>query len=149
MKPHDDQRLEQFLDQTLLNLPDRPAPHSLEMRVLNQIAARQSLPWWRKSFSDWPFVVRTAFLALSVVIAASTILLGYLDTTELRTFFSEAILPLKRAHEVFATLTGAGMAVCRSIPALWFYGVIAFLAAMYAALFGIGATAYRALLSNR
>lgn len=63
MRPHPDEELEHLIDRELRRLPDRAAPGSLMPRVMQAIAARQALPWWRKSFAHWPVPVRLAFLA--------------------------------------------------------------------------------------
>ena len=62
MRPQSDDAMEQWLDRELRRLPDRPAPATLMPRVMQAIAARKALPWWRKSYAHWPFVARITFL---------------------------------------------------------------------------------------
>jgi hypothetical protein len=53
------------------------------------------------------------------------------------------IVALVRGFGDFIALVG------RSIPTLWIYGAIAFVAGLYAMLFGLGAAAYRTLWAHR
>lgn len=149
MKPHDEQRLEQFIHQTLRALPDRQAPRSLESRVLAGIAARQVRPWWRQSFAHWPLPARGGFLALAGGLAAGLALLGTSGSADLLPAIREFLAPLAQVRAAATFVTDLVATVCRSIPTLWLYGVVAFVATLYATLFGLGATAYRTLIAHR
>jgi hypothetical protein len=149
MKPHDEQRLEQLIHQTLRTLPDRKAPRTLESRVLAGIAARQALPWWRKSFAHWPLPARVAFLALAGGLTAGLVLLGASSSADVLPALREFLAPLARVRTVATFVADLGATVFRSIPTVWLYGVVAFIATLYAALVGLGATAYRTLIVNR
>jgi hypothetical protein len=63
--------LENPIHQLLHNLPDRPAPATLEARVMATIAARESLVWWKRPFMQWPAFWRGLFLVISVLIAVA------------------------------------------------------------------------------
>lgn len=65
MRPTPESELEQAIDRALRQLPDRRAPDSLVPQVLAALAARERLPWWRKSYACWPWTARILFLALS------------------------------------------------------------------------------------
>ena len=149
MNPPDEQKLEQLIHHTLRALPDRKAPRSLESRVLAGIAARQALPWWRQSFAHWPLAVRAAFLVLAGGLAAGLVLLGATGSADLWHAFRGFLAPVAQVRAAAAFVADLGATVFRSIPTLWLYGVVAFIAALYAALFGLGATAYRTLTVNR
>jgi fatty acid desaturase len=149
MKPHDELKLEHLIHQTLRALPDRKAPRSLESRVLAGIAARQALPWWRQPFAHWPLAVRAAFLVLAGGLAAGLVLLGTTGSADLLPAIRGFLAPLAQIHAVATFVADLGATVFRSIPPLWLYGVVAFVATLYAALFGLGATAYRTLIVNR
>ncbi len=75
MRPHPDAELEQWIDRELRQLPDRPAPETLMPRVMQAIAVRRALPWWRKSFTHWPAPAKILFLLGSSGLAS---LLAYL-----------------------------------------------------------------------
>lgn len=146
--------LEKLIHQTLRSLPDRPAPRSLESRVLAAIEARASLPWWKKSFGQWPIAARAGFAIMSaglvkVALMVTVWAMGGFHSSELvatvanQFSWVEAIVGAVRA-------TGESFSmVIRNIPSLWLYGVLASIAAAYATLFSVGATAYRALHSHR
>ncbi len=154
MKSPDDEKLERLIHRTLRELPARRAPHSLEARVLAELERRAALPWWRKSFAHWPMAARVAFLVAGagavafVLYAAGFVQTGFDSarlaalSTQLSTF-ADAALTVGRGIGEF------GHAIGRSLPPLWLYGGLAFVGAMYAALFGLGAAAYRTLYVNR
>ena len=149
MKPPDELKLEQFIHQTLRALPDRQAPRTLESRILAGIAARQALPWWRQSFAHWPLPARVAFLALAGGLAAGLVLLGASSSADVLPALREFLAPLARVRTIATFVADLGATVFRSIPMVWLYGVAAFIAMLYAALVGLGATAYRTLIVNR
>ena len=149
-----DPDLENFIHQTLRSLPNRPAPRSLESRVLAAIEARAALPWWKQSFAQWPVAARFVFVLLSaglvkLALMASVWAMGGFQASEVTHIFStqlswlEAIIGAVRG-------TGESFAILlRNIPSIWLYGIIAVVAGYYAMLFSLGATAYRALYSHR
>jgi len=149
MKPHDEQKLERLIHHTLRALPDRKAPRSLESRVLAGIAARQALPWWRQSFAHWPLAVRGAFFVLAGGLAAGLVLLGATGSADSLHAVRGLLAPVAQVRAVATFVADLGATVFRSIPPFWLYGAIAFIAALYAALLGLGATAYRTLVVNR
>jgi len=65
--------LEKSVHSLLRNQPDRPAPETLEARVMAAIAARESLAWWQRPFMQWPAFWRALFLVVSVLIGAATV----------------------------------------------------------------------------
>jgi hypothetical protein len=150
MTPHDEQRLERLIHQTLRELPPRPAPPSLEARVLAAIAGQAARSWWRKSFVHWPVAARGAFMVLSVGVVLGVVrLMTDFDAVRIRT----ALAAEFRWVATLATLAGNVVeffhVMLGHIPPAWLYGGLAFVAVMYAALFGLGAAAYRTLYASR
>jgi hypothetical protein len=145
MTPQDEQKLEQLVHQALRDLPARRAPRTLEMRVLAAIEQQAALPWWRKSFQHWPVPVRIAFVFVSAAIVAGLYrVVGGAETSLFPQFrWVDTLVSLGTSVVDFS------QAVLRSIPPLWLYGGLAFVATLYAALFGLGAAAYRALYATR
>jgi hypothetical protein len=147
-------KLEKLIHQTLRSLPAHRAPHSLEARVLAAIEARASLPWWKQSFAQWPVAARIAFVIASagiakvLLIAAVWVMAGF-DSVQFTSAFSTQFSLFQSISATFAALADSCGAIYRSIPPLWLYGGLAFVATMYAALFGLGAAAYRTLYANR
>ena len=113
--------LEQLIDRTLRELPLRRAPRTLETRVLAAIAARQALPWWKRSGA----------------------------TAEAGSILGGPLALLAQIKAIFGGIGDVGALVLRQIPSTWIYGTIAFLAVMYATLIGVGATACRLFLQQR
>lgn len=152
--PRDPQaRLEQFVQRTLGGLPPRPAPRTLEQRVLAEIARRAALPWWRQSFTHWPVPAR-AFLVLALVgivklvLMATVWVMAGFDTASFQQAFAQPLAWWEGAQTLRNAIVGTGEAVVRSLPPLWLYGGLAFFATMYATLFGLGAAAYKLLRAH-
>ena len=151
---HNHEKLERALHQTLRALPPRRAPRTLEARVFAELARRAALPWWRQSFVHWPLAARAVFLLASValvklVLMASVWVMAGFDATVFTAAFStpaawvETTISLTRGVADFCSI------IFRSIPPFWLYGAAAFVAVLYAALFGLGAAAYRTLYVSR
>ena len=141
-QPHD--TLTRDIHRVLRSLPDRAAPASLEERVFAEIARRAALPWWRQSFARWPLAARAAFLVASAAVAAAMIL----TFAHLLNIIPDAL----ETNSLIATARGlwniaAGYCTMHlaRIPALVWTVIFAVIAASYAALFGLGAAAYRYL----
>jgi len=142
--------LEKFIHQTLRSLPDRRAPRSLESRVFAAIEARAALPWWKQSFARWPVAARAAFLLLSAL-ALIAVTLGFADAGQ-AALVTRVAAQFAWVGHLRAAIAGTGElcgVVFRAIPPLWLYGSLAALGALYVALLGIGATAYRTLYASR
>jgi hypothetical protein len=148
------EQLEKMVHSALRSLPNRRAPATLEARVRAAIEAQAAIPWWHKSFACWPAPVRIAFLVLCaglaglLVIAGISLQSGFDSVQSSGTFapvlaWGGRIVALVRGFGDFIALVG------RSIPTLWIYGAIAFVAGLYAMLFGLGAAAYRTLWAHR
>jgi hypothetical protein len=146
--------LEKIIHQTLRALPPRRAPHSLEARVRAALEARASLPWWKQSFARWPLAARVAFfigsagVAKLVLMATLWVMAGF-DGAQFAGAFSTQFGWIQTASAIVNGLGDFCGALYRSIPPLWLYGGLAFVATMYAALFGLSAAAYRTLYANR
>jgi hypothetical protein len=148
------QDLEKLIHQTLRSTPEFRAPSSLESRVMAAIEARATLPWWKQSFVRWPMAARIAFVLVSAglakvaVMAAVWIMAGF-DTAQFTAAFAQPIALFETASAIVDSITSVCGAIYRGIPPLWLYGGLAFIGVMYAALFGIGAAAYRTLFVQR
>lgn len=149
-----DEKIEGAIHQALRALPARRAPRNLEARVFAELERRAALPWWRQSFAHWPLAARAIFLIGSValvklVLMASAWVMAGFDLTA----FTAASPPSVAWIEITISLARGVAEFCsvvyRSIPPLWLYGAAAFVAALYAALFGLGAAAYRTLYVSR
>lgn len=151
---HNPDKLEKAIHETLRDLPQRKAPSGLEARVLAEIARRDALPWWYRSWTYWPAVVRWAFLVVSAAVCGTTIIacVTFLRGTSLGTFGRVLAQPTQTwgaiVTAVRATL-GVGEELFGLIPHVWLYGGVATIMLLYATVFLIGATAYRTLWQSR
>lgn len=142
-----DETLERLIGDTLRQQPLRRAPDTLESRVLSEIAQRATTPWWRMNFARWPLAAQVLFLVTSAAIVklaidASVWLVQRLDSAHVVTSMTSIAMSMKLLGGIAASLT-------HTLASPWIYGAIAILAAMYAALFGISAAAYRTLYAAR
>jgi len=147
-------KLERAIHQTLRALPVRRAPRTLEARVFSELERRAALPWWRQSFAHWPLAARAIFLLGSVawvklVLMASVWVMAGFDSTAFAAAFSTPVAWIETTISLARGVADFCSIVFRSIPPLWLYGAAAFVAALYAALFGLGAAAYRTLYVSR
>jgi hypothetical protein len=147
------EKLEKLVHETLRDLPTRRAPRSLEARVMAEIARRQALPWWHRSWAYWPAGIRWTFLVLSAAVAAviifgSVTLLQGASSTPL----AQVVRPISWAQTTWEALRSVASAVrdlFRLIPSMWLYGILAVFASLYVTVVGLGATAYRLLWQAR
>ena len=149
MKPSPED-LENIIDRAFRDFPERPAPRTLEMRVLAEIERRAALPWWRQSYAHWPVAARGAFLALCALAAAALIAgLLFLVRQPEATLITGAITRRVSGLLVLRSLAEAASqtinGVIRAIPSWWLFGGLALIGACYATVIGVGAAAYRAL----
>jgi len=144
------EQLEQFIHATLRSLPNRRAPGTLEARVLAEVERRATIAWYHKSWSYWPAGVRAAFLGLGTAVAGAAVVGFYLLSQgaaagavaqEIGTGFGW----ITRVVGAATWTAGFVKQLIAGIPPLWFYGGLAFIAAMYATFVGLGTAAYRYL----
>ena len=152
--PEDQAKLERLIHHALRDLPERRAPISLEQRVRTEIARRAARPWWRHGFAHWPLAARGTFLVLSAGVVKLVLVLvawatGGFEALAWRETFAQPIAWLESGLTVAGAIGNSCEILVRSIPPLWLYGGLTFCAAMYAALYGLGAAAYRTYQTQR
>ena len=133
--------IERQITRALQGQPPRRAPSTLERRVLAQIESGATAIGWRRGFAHWPVAARVVFLAASVGVVKLALLLAMWLATPLDSPAISVQLPSQVAW--LQTLFVAIGSIVRTVPSFWVHAGIALLAVMYAALFGIGASAYR------
>jgi hypothetical protein len=154
MTPENQDKLERLIDRTLRDLPMRRAPGTLEARVMAELERRAALPWWHQSYAHWPLAARCAFLIGSAGVAKVALMvvvwvMAGVDAAPLADVFAPQVAWMHTGLSLIGTARESFAVVIGSIPPLWLYGAAAFVAAMYATLFGLSATAYRVLYANR
>jgi hypothetical protein len=143
-----EQKLEQVLHQALRGLPPRRAPSNLEARVVNELARRAAMPWWRASFTNWPMAARVGFVLTCVALIAASILGGVSAYLGDRPMSEALALVLSWVNPVLTLISSAGgvaAVLFRVIPPLWLWGGLGIGIFLYVTLFGLGAAAYRTL----
>lgn len=142
-----EEQLEFWVDRLLREQPQRIAPDTLQRCVLDRIRQRAMRPWWLCSYSHWPFAARIALIVASIACG----LLGARVMTWITAPMASVPLAQKLPGSLrwMEALYEAIAAAVNHLPPLWMYGVLAVLAVLYGALFGLGAAAYRTLYVAR
>jgi hypothetical protein len=146
-------RLEQFVHEQLRDLPPRKAPATLEARVLAAIEHQAAVAWYHKSWSYWPAAVRVAFLGFATALSGVAIAAFYMmsqgsEATALSAAAGERLAGVMAVVHVARWMAAYASETIMGIPPLWLYGGVAFVGALYATFFGLGAAAYRTLYRN-
>jgi hypothetical protein len=143
-------QLEQLVHRELRALPPRRAPQTLEHRVFAALEQRATIPWWHKSWSYWPTPVRAVFAAVATILAGSLVaacyaLLGGADAAAVTQEATARLGIFVKLYHAALWIYDLAAYILGSIPSLWLYGGLAFVAFLYASFFGLGAAAYRTL----
>jgi hypothetical protein len=144
----EEDRLERLLSRTVRALPARRAPHSLESRVLEELARRAAQPWWRRSFGHWPTFARASFVAVCVALVGMALTGGSWLIAAIHSLQESDALSvswLRQAAAFTGTVGNLSASLVQAIPPVWFSLGLAAAALLYAFLFGLGAAAYRLL----
>jgi len=140
--------LERRLASLLRELPLRPAPRTLQARVLAELARRAALPWWQRSFRHWPVPVRAAFVAVCAALIGLTLLAGtrlLLPAPGIAATGAWALSWAGHLQALGRASTDLAASLGRALPLTWLYGALGLALGLYAVLFMLGATAYRML----
>ncbi len=135
-----DEALERLMDRTLRELPLRPAPPTLESRVLHELGRRAALPWWRRTFAHWPLPARIAFIVICCALIRAAFFGGALLTTGFR-----SLAWTQHAGALMAAGGNVAAVLARASPPAWVFEGTAVCAVLYAILFGLSAVLYRTL----
>jgi hypothetical protein len=143
-----DRELESRLGQALRALPDRRAPATLESRVLDALARRVPLPWWRRRFAEWPAAARVAFGVTSAALVVLTVLAAAAANANLGSLGASHALATPVLHDasVFFVITRTlSVSLASLLSSSWVLRGLIESAALYAALFGLAIVGYRTL----
>jgi hypothetical protein len=146
-----DREMEARLGQALRMLPDRRAPATLESRVLDALARRTPLPWWRRSFGEWPAAARIAFGVTSTVLVVLTVLAAAAANANLGSLGASHALATPVLHDAsvfFVIMRTLSVSLTSILSSSWVLGCLIASAALYAALFGLAIAGYRTLYLN-
>ena len=146
-----DREMEARLGHALRTLPQRRAPATLESRVLDTLARRAPLPWWRRSFGEWPAAARIAFGVISAALAVLTVLAAAAANANLDALGASHALSTPALHEAsifFVIARTLSVSLASLFSSSWVLGCLIASAALYAALFGLAIAGYRTLYLN-
>jgi hypothetical protein len=146
-----DREMEARLGQALRMLPDRRAPATLESRVLDALARRTPLPWWRRSFGEWPAAARIAFGVTSTLLVVLTVLAAAAANANLGSLGASHALATPVLHDasvLFVIMRTLSVSLTSILSSSWVLGCLIASAALYAALFGLAIAGYRTLYLN-
>lgn len=154
MNDPNEQRLADRLHRKLRALPDLKAPRTLAPRVLAALAARQSLAWYRKSWTHWPVGMRLLFLVVSFGVLGGLVYAGshLPQFLELAGGVGDSVVGsfawFKPYVDGVTRLLGTLVLVGKAIPPqlLWWLGAMIGLA--YALCVGLGTLGYRLALNR-
>lgn len=142
-----EEQLELWVDRLLREQPDRLAPDTLELRVLDHVRQHALRSWWLCNYSYWPVAARIALVMTSIACGLLGVrVMTWITVPMVSTPFAQQ-LPgsLRWIEALYEAIT----VVMNHLPPLWMYGVLTVLAVLYGALFGLGAAAYRTLYVAR
>jgi hypothetical protein len=140
MNDQHDEKLERFVEGVCSGLPLRRAPAELERYVLDELARRAALPWWRRGFAQWPAAARGGLLGLCALLGGLSLTSGVTRPFEMQT-----LAWLRPALSLMSTIGEMRTLLASVIPPLWIYLALGIGALLYVLLFGLGAVAYRTL----
>jgi hypothetical protein len=139
-------KAERIWNELVRGLPLRRAPAALEFRVCRELERRAAQPLWFRGFSHWPASGRATFIAICSGIIGLSVGDGAW-TMFARTLSNAAAAPLSWTQSTVAVIRSAcevAALLMHVIPATWIYGGVTVGVALYMALFGLSAAAYRA-----
>jgi hypothetical protein len=145
--------LERAIARLLQEQPPRPAPPTLEDRVMTAIAQHATPPWWQKGFLRWPLSLRLAFLLASAGFVRAGLWLNEQVTTALlgpgsanaASVMAPGIGWIRTATDVASGLNEVVRVVSVSFLQSWLFGGGMALLLAYAMLLGLGTLGLKVL----
>ena len=141
MQPEFDPRLESLIDGELKQLPPVPAPSGLLPGVMSAIAARARVPWWQRSWWDWPLVAKAAFLVLAIGLAGAFSSGGWLVESGMNSYsqqMTEHLAPVTSRFEALLTLANAAHQIVESLGQPFLIYAAVTVGALYLFCLGLG-----------
>jgi hypothetical protein len=150
MKPDDEIRMEEEIGLALKGLPELKAPTTLMRRVLTKIESRAELPWYRRSWQNWPVGLQTAsFIALLLMFGGLTFgaweLFRSPETTHALNWFSGLSVIWNTLH----ALASAALLAIRQLGTGVIVAGIVLVMFAYFACVGLGTVAVRFTFARR
>lgn len=149
-----DAELERLTQAKLGQLPDLEAPPTLIPRILAAIEARAQIPWWQRTWLEWPRpyqLVSAVFMIFSALVLAWAMdsMRGSLPALTLSIWLAEQWATIQSIASVLNSLANSMILVGKSLlsqPIFWI--CLAFTGFMYLSIVGMSAVCLR-LVFNR
>jgi hypothetical protein len=144
-------RLAAWADETLKQLPARPAPSTLAPRVFALIARQAAAPWYRRPWMSWPrhFQILSVLVFSGVMAAVYAVLLPQLDAVSPTVNPDQWTQPVSTTVNLLGTLGNAAVAVLRSTQGWVLATVLGVIAMLYFGCIGLGAACWRIVSNSR
>lgn len=154
MNEVNERELAEQIHRELNQLPNLKAPSSLGPRVLAAIAARQEVPLWKKSWTDWPIGMKALFLVMgiaalgglvmagSAVPQLSSLASGVMDS------FANMFAAARPYFEPFARLSGSIAPTLEAAGPKLFWYLAALVGIAYATCIALGTLGYRLVFNK-
>jgi hypothetical protein len=151
--PNREDQLAELIGRRLRDLPLPKAPRALAPRVRAAITARQSRPWWRKSWFHWPAPAQGSFLVLTGALVAAvawygTKLAPFSLLDDPRVMVASHLGFAKPLADLVYYLAASVLQVAKSAGQTFWTVVFAVLATIYLSFIGLGTVCYRFLVST-
>ncbi len=144
MESPEQQELERFIHEQLKKLPEHQAPANLVQNVLQEIAARENLPWWKQPFTSWPRNGQALLFATLASVCGGALYFAWSPAEQLSAgSLAVYIRPLGWMSGVADTLFSSFMLALRNLPWSWLAVIGAVFLIMYAACVGAGVALFR------
>jgi hypothetical protein len=152
-RSHNEERLAEWTDRTLKQLPLQAAPATLAPRVLAQLARQKAVPWHRKPWMNWPrhFQILSVLLFAGLVGSIAGILLPNLNAMSLTgsAASQDWVKPVSTTLGVLGALGNAASAVLRNTQGWVIASLLGILASIYLSCLGLGTACWRIIANTR
>ncbi len=150
MNPQYEKQLEASVRRELEALGELSAPPALANRILSAIEQRAATPWYRQSWSAWPFALRLASLTLLLLLFAG-ICFGFQAAghSAAASQASGWLAGLGVIWKTLGVLSGAVVATIQYLGTGLVVGFEVLLLATYAAGIGLGTAYVRLAMARR
>ena len=140
-------QLEVAIDRELKALPEIPAPASLIVRVMQAIAQRQALPWFKRAWQTWPASLQVvSFVGLALLFTGTCLGVWELVTLGVR-HYGSTLSVLGTIWTTITVLFGALVTAVNQLPRGVLIGCVAAVVLGYTMCAAMGTFAF-ALIRN-
>jgi len=147
MNPNREHQLEADIDRELKSLPEIPAPATLLVRVMQAIAQRRALPWFRRAWQTWPVSLQVVSFGTLALLFTGTCLGGWELVTMAVHHYGSALSVLGTIWTTITVLFGALSTAVDQLPRGVLIGCVAAVVLGYTMCAAMGTFCF-ALLRN-